>query len=147
MKDLFIRISQKISDAMGHPYVFAMAVAAIVFWAMTGPAMGFSEYWQLVVNTGTTIVTFLMVFLIQNTQNRDTAALHLKLNEIIRAQEGAHLSLLDIEKLDEEEFQAFRRMYDRMAAEGRARLDAGDTDQDCPDMSMKPLQEELQKAA
>lgn len=145
MKDMFVRISQKIAAATGHPFVFMMAVAGIVIWAMLGPIFHYSENWQLVVNTVTTIITFLMVFLIQNTQNRDTAALHLKLNEIIRAKEGAHLSLLDIENLNEEEFQAFRRMYSKLAEEGRAKLDAGESDQDCPDTTMRPLKEEMEK--
>src|SRR6478735_9107051 len=145
--DVFTRFTTATARVLGHAWVFSAAVAVLVVWACTGPLLKFSDTWQLVINTSTTIITFLMVFLIQNTQNRDTAALHLKLNEIIRAKKGAHLSLLDIEKLDEDEFQAFRRMYDKLAEQGRAKLDAGESDQDCPDTTMKPLQEELSNVA
>src|SRR5437762_12930205 len=91
------------AHAAGHPFAFLAAVVIIVGWAVTGPLFGFSDTWQLVINTGTTIVTFLMVFLIQNTQNRDSAAVQLKLDELIRALEGAHNELLDLEDGTEEE--------------------------------------------
>ncbi len=111
------------SRIAGAPKVFAGAVAIIVLWAATGPLFGFSDTWQLVINTGTTIVTFLMVFLIQNTQNRDSIALHLKMDEIIRAVEGAHNALLDLEELDEAQLSRIRDRYERLAAEARVDLD------------------------
>jgi low affinity Fe/Cu permease len=102
----------------------------LVVWLVTGPIFGFSDTWQLVINTGTTIVTFLMVFLIQNTQNRDTEALHIKLDELIRATQGAHNALLDLEELEQRELDEFRERYAslaRLARQQRAR-GAGDTD-------------------
>ncbi len=139
VKDLFVRISQRIAEAAGHPAVFIGAVSLIVLWGASGPIFGFSDTWQLIVNTSTTIITFLMVFLIQSTQNRDSEALHLKLDELIRATEGAHLALIDIEKLDEDEFQAFRRMYDTIAKNAKERLNHGGTDINCPDIKIADL--------
>jgi low affinity Fe/Cu permease len=103
----------------GRPRVFAMAVGIIVIWGVTGPIFKFSDTWQLVVNTGTTIITFLMVFLIQNTQNRDTEAMQIKLDELIRATQGAHNALLDLEELDEAELDEFRTRYERLAQTAR----------------------------
>ena len=107
----------------GRPVTFTLAVTVIIIWAITGPIFGFSDTWQLVINTGTTIVTFLMVFLIQNTQNRDTEALQVKLDELIRAIEGAHNALLDLEELDEEDLHRIRGCYERLATEARDSLD------------------------
>ncbi len=135
----FIKISQRIAELTGHPYAFLGAVAVILIWAGSGPLFGFSDTWQLVINTGTTIITFLMVFLIQSTQNRDTEALHLKLDELIRATNGAHLVLMDIEKLEEEDFQAFRNVYNSIASEAREKLEMGQLDINCPDISMEHL--------
>lgn len=115
----------------GHPFAFVVAVAVIVIWAVTGPLFGFSDTWQLVINTGTTIVTFLMVFLIQNTQNRDTGAIQTKLDELIRAIEGAHNGLLDLEELDEEEIEHIRRDYRKLAEEARKAIAQGLRDTDC----------------
>src|SRR5262245_22319055 len=103
----------------GRPLVAVAAVALIVVWAITGPFFDFSETWQLVVNTGTTIITFLMVFLIQNTQDRDTAAIQVKLDELIRATAGAHNALLDIEELEEEKLHEFRTKYEQLARSAR----------------------------
>lgn len=117
----------------GRPRVFALAVAVVVVWLVTGPAFGFSDTWQLVINTGTTIVTFLMVFLIQNTQNRDTAAIQVKLDELIRVTSGAHNALLDLEELEEETLERFRRRYEALAREARTELSRGRSDTDTPE--------------
>lgn len=122
------------SRVTGRPVAFAIAVAVIVVWAVTGPVFGFSDTWQLVINTGTTIVTFLMVFLIQNTQNRDSEAIHVKLDELIRASEGAHTALLDLEELEEAELDRIRRDYGKLAEQARADLRAGLKDTGVPDV-------------
>jgi len=101
--------------ATGRPAAFILALAVVLAWAITGPLFNFSDTWQLVINTGTTIVTFLMVFLIQSTQNRDTAAVQLKLDELIRATQGAHNTLLDLEQLDEAELDRIRKLYAQLA--------------------------------
>jgi low affinity Fe/Cu permease len=108
-----------------------LAVTVIVLWAITGPVFGFNDTWQLVINTATTIVTFLMVFLIQNTQNRDTGAMQTKLDELIRAIEGAHNALLDLEELDEEEIEHIRRDYRKLARVARDAIKKGEKDTDC----------------
>nr|WP_041657110.1 low affinity iron permease family protein [Azoarcus sp. KH32C] len=117
----------------GRPPVFAIAVLIIVVWVVTGPLFGFSDTWQLVINTGTTIVTFLMVFLIQNTQNRDTEAIQVKLDELIRATKGAHNALLDLEELEEEDLDAFRKRYETLAGDARAELRRGTEDTGTPE--------------
>jgi low affinity Fe/Cu permease len=117
----------------GRPRVFTLAVGTILVWVLTGPLFGFSDTWQLVINTGTTIVTFLMVFLIQNTQNRDTEAIQLKLDELIRATQGAHNALLDLEELEEERLDAFKARYQALALAARSRLAQGDSDTDTPE--------------
>jgi low affinity Fe/Cu permease len=110
-----------------------LAVAVIAAWLVTGPLFGFSDTWQLVINTGTTIVTFLMVFLIQNTQNRDTEAIQVKLDELIRSIDGAHLALLDLEELDAESLDAFRVRYEALARAARADLERGRRDTGTPE--------------
>jgi len=117
----------------GKPRVFVFAVLVVVAWMVTGPMFHFSDTWQLVINTGTTIVTFLMVFLIQNTQNRDTEAIQLKLDELIRATRGAHNALLDLEELEEEQLEAFRRRYQALASTARADVDQGAEDTGTPE--------------
>jgi len=114
----------------GRPITFALAVTAIVIWAVTGPLFHFSDTWQLVINTSTTIVTFLMVFLIQNTQDRDTQALHVKLDELIRATQGAHNALLALEELDEGQLNRLRTEYESLGrtAQGAVEMGRGDTD-------------------
>ena len=128
----FTRFAKKTAQLSGRPAAFCLALATIVAWLVTGPIFGFSDTWQLVINTGTTIVTFLMVFLIQNTQNRDTAALHIKLDELIRVSRG-HNALMDLEELEEAEIEMFRRKYEAMAALARRRMDEGADDTDSPE--------------
>ena len=117
----------------GRPRVFAMAVGVIAVWIVTGPIFHFSDTWQLVINTGTTIITFLMVFLIQNTQNRDTEAIQVKLDELIRATKGAHNALLDLEELEEERLDAFRAKYQALASAARTELSQGIEDTGTPE--------------
>jgi low affinity Fe/Cu permease len=124
----YSRFAKRAAYVCGRPNVFALAVAIIVVWAVTGPLFGFSDTWQLVINTGTTIVTFLMVFLIQNTQTRDTEAMQLKLDEIIRATHGAHNALLDLEELEDDRLEKFRRRYEALARAARAHADVDDPD-------------------
>jgi low affinity Fe/Cu permease len=110
-----------------------VAVGIILGWLATGPLFGFSDTWQLVINTGTTIITFLMVFLIQNTQNRDTAAIQVKLDELIRATQGAHNALLDLEELEEKDLEAFRARYEKLASAARRMVAKGGDDLDSPE--------------
>jgi low affinity Fe/Cu permease len=130
----FTRFAKCISRATGRPLAFTLAALLIVAWAASGPLFGFSDGWQLTINTGTTIVTFLMVFIIQHTQNRDTAAIQLKLDELIRATEGAHNALLDLEELDEERLLEYLRLYEQLAREARERLRRGRLDTGSPDL-------------
>ena len=123
------------SWATGHPLAFVSAFAIIVVWAVSGPMFGYSDTWQLVINTGTTIVTFLVVFLIQNTQNRDTHALQIKLDELLRVTKGAHNALIDLEELTDEELELIRRRYFDLAEEGRERLRSGRKDTGAPSIN------------
>jgi low affinity Fe/Cu permease len=117
----FSRFSKWTAHATGRPITFAAAVALIVVWALTGPLFGFSDTWQLVINTTTTIVTFLMVFLIQSTQNRDSEAMQVKLDEIIRTIGHAKNELLDLEELEEKDLDEIKRSYEALAEKARAR--------------------------
>lgn len=130
----FTRFAKWTAHMSGRPATFVLAVLVILAWAVSGPIFGFSDTWQLVINTGTTIVTFLMVFLIQNTQNRDTAALQVKLDEVIRALEGAHNALLDLEELDDKQLDRIRDNYERLAKAARKDLKQGITDTDTHDV-------------
>jgi low affinity Fe/Cu permease len=130
----FDHFSKWAARAAGRPITFAMAVAIIAVWLVTGPLFGFSDTWQLVINTSTTIVTFLMVFLIQSTQNRDAIAIQVKLDELIRALEGAHNALLDLEQLGEEELTKIRGSYERLAELAREELRQGRTDVGRPEV-------------
>jgi low affinity Fe/Cu permease len=118
----FTRAAKWASRTSGRPITFTIAVAIILIWAVTGPIFKFSDTWQLVINTGTTIITFLMVFLIQNTQNRDTEALQIKLDELIRAVESAHNAMLDLEELDDDELDDIRKDYLDLAKTARHEL-------------------------
>ena len=128
------------SRAAGRPYAFVLAVSIIAVWAITGPLFGFSDTWQLVINTGTTIITFLMVFLIQNTQNRDSEAVQIKLDEIIRALEGAHNALLDLEELDDELLDKMRLRYRNLAKKAREDISAGGRDIGCEELEEEMIE-------
>ena len=135
------------AHATGQPAAFLAAAAVVVAWAVTGPVFGYSDTWQLVINTGTTIVTFLMVFLIQHTQNRDTAALQVKLDELIRATKGAHIALLDLEELEEAELEKIRANYRRLACDAREHLRRGSADTECPEVEQVGVKEESRSSA
>ena len=111
----FSHFASKVAHFTGRPICFFGAAGIVVVWALSGPFLGFSDLWQLTINTGTTIITFMMVFLIQTTQNRDTAAIQIKLDELIRATKAAHNSLLDLEELSEDELEVFRQRYVELA--------------------------------
>lgn len=134
---LFTRFAKWIARATGRPVAFGVALSVILTWGITGPIFGFSDTWQLIINTGTTIVTFLMVFLIQNTQNRDTEAMQVKLDELIRVTRGAHVALLDLEELDEKELDEIRKDYEDLAQKARVGLKKGRPDTNAPPVSRK----------
>jgi low affinity Fe/Cu permease len=115
----FTRVAKWAARFTGRSACFGLAVFVILAWLVSGPMFGFSDTWQLVINTGTTIITFLMVFLIQNTQNRDTEAIQIKLDELIRATQGANNRLLDLEELEDRELEEFRDRYEALAEEAR----------------------------
>jgi low affinity Fe/Cu permease len=130
----FIRVAKWASRTAGRPGTFTLAVAVILLWAITEPIFHFSDTWQLVINTSTTIITFLMVFLIQNTQNRDTQALQIKLDELLRSMESAHTVLLDLEELDDEELDDIRKDYLALARKAREALRHGKKDTGVPQL-------------
>lgn len=123
MEKWFTRFANRIACISGHPATFIIAFLSIVIWFAVGPFVDYSDTWQLTVNTGTTIITFLMVFLIQNTQNRDTEALQIKLDELIRATRTARNSLLDLEKSSEEDLDAVRKEFEKLAEKARNKKD------------------------
>jgi low affinity Fe/Cu permease len=114
MKNLFRKFAQTTSQAVGSSWSFILAVIVIIVWAITGPMFHYSDTWQLVINTGTTIITFLMVFLIQNTQNRDALAIHLKLDELIRGVKGARTHLVELESLSDDELERLQEQFKRL---------------------------------
>jgi low affinity Fe/Cu permease len=118
----FGRLARLTAHAMGQPAAFGTALAIIILWAISGPIFGFSDTWQLIINTGTTIITFLMVFIIQNTQNRDAEAMHIKLDELIRAMDQAQNALLNLEELEEDDLERIRADYLRLAERARVKL-------------------------
>lgn len=117
MNEMFRKFAQTTSAVVGSSWAFITAVLIVVVWAFTGPLFGFSDTWQLVINTGTTIITFLMVFLIQNTQNRDAKAIHIKLDELIKAVSGARTGLVDLEELSDEELERLKKEFRRLHRE------------------------------
>lgn len=129
----YATFAKRTARVTGRSHVFATAVGVIGAWLVTGPFFHFSDTWQLVINTGTTIITFLMVFLIQNTQIRDTEAIQLKLDELIRATQGAHNALLDLEELEEENLSVFKAKYQALAQQARCQLLQGDLDTGTPE--------------
>ncbi|MDI1253623.1 low affinity iron permease family protein [Thermomonas sp.] len=126
----FTRFANAASRFTGSPASFILAITVVVLWVVSGPIFKFSNTWQLVINTGTTIITFLMVFLIQNSQNRDSKALQIKLDELIRATKGAHNTLLDLEELEEGELQTLKNRYEALAKRARAGRPKDDNDED-----------------
>ena len=130
----FLRFSKRLSILTGKAGTFTIAVTLVIGWALTGPIFSFSDTWQLAINTSTTIITFLMVFLIQNTQNRDTEAIQLKLDEIIRSTSGAHNALLNLEDLTEKELDIFKSRYVKLALAARDELKKGLLDTGSPEL-------------
>jgi low affinity Fe/Cu permease len=126
---LFTLFANHTAKAAGHHLTFLLAVLIIATWAVTGPVFGFSDTWQLIINTGTTIVTFLMVFLIQNTQNRDSTALHLKIDEIIRALDTARNSVLNLEDLEDKELETIHQRYKALAEKAQDALERDDVEE------------------
>ena len=127
------RFAKAIAHVSGKPKTFSVAVGVIAVWLITGPIFAYSDTWQLGINTGTTIITFLMVFLIQNTQNRDTQAIQVKLDELIRSTQGAHYALLYLEELEQDDLDEFRTRYQALAAAARVELDLGAQDTGSPE--------------
>ena len=138
MDRVFTRIASAIASIAGKPLAFVAALLVIAVWAVSGPVFQWSDTWQLVVNTGTTIVTFLMVFLIQNSQNRDSRALQIKLDELIRATRGAHNALLDLEELEESELDEFRERYIALARTARECHDGAEEERGTPEIEQPP---------
>ena len=132
---VFTRCAKATSRATGRPWAFIVACALIVVWLISGPYFRYSDTWQLVINTSTTIITFLMVFLIQSTQNRDAEALQVKLDELLRVTVGAHNALLDLEELEEHELDRIRARYTQLAERARQDLRRGGTDTDAPEVT------------
>ena len=136
---LFHQFARASARTTGHPLAFGLALGLLVLWILTGPIFRFSDTWQLIINTATSVATFLMVFLIQNTQNRDNEALQLKLDELIRANRAAHNALLDIEELCERELDAIKSGYERLAGDARRSLRNGETDLGLPFLTPSPF--------
>ena len=130
----FSRFAKWSARQSARPMSFVLAVALIVGWLLSGFLFDFSDTWQLIINTSTTIITFLMVFVIQNTQNRDTEAIQIKLDELIRSTQGAHNALLDLEELDEEMLDKFHDQYEKLAFESRQAIKDGGEDVDTPEI-------------
>jgi low affinity Fe/Cu permease len=144
-RNFFLCFAKAISEWTGSATAFCLATGFVLLWGVTGPLFQFSDTWQLVINTVTGIVTFLMVFLIQNAQNRDSKAMQLKLDELLRCTEGAHTVLLDLEELNDKELKAICLKYQKIASEARHRLRTGGDDTNIPDVEIHGHHEEKDK--
>jgi len=136
-RSLFARCAKATARWAGRPIAFLLACAVVLAWLASGPFFGFSDTWQLVINTGTTIVTFLMVFLIQNTQYRDSEAVQVKLDELLRVARGAHNTLLDLEEMEDHELDKMQKLYQDIAQKAREKLRRGETDTGVPALGPK----------
>ncbi len=132
MNEIFRKLAHKASEAAGTAWAFILAASVVLVWALTGPLFGFSNTWQLVINTGTTVLTFLMVFLIQNTQNRETRAIHLKLDELIWSIRGARNAMVNIEDLSDEELARLRQEFQRSSMQSGVEAQTAGTSLDGP---------------
>ena len=130
----FTRFAKRTSKITGRPVTFLVAISLVLLWMVTGPVFDYSDTWQLAINTSTTVITFLMVFLIQSTQNRDAQAVQVKLDELIRVTKGAHTALLDLEELEEEDLDRIRASYETLARKARAGLHQGAPDTGSPEV-------------
>jgi low affinity Fe/Cu permease len=134
-RSVFTRLAKGVSRWSGRPSAFLLALGVVVAWVVTGPIFHYSDTWQLAINTGTTIVTFLMVFLIQNTQYRDAEAVQVKLDELLRSTRGAHNALLDLEELEDQELDEIRGRYAELATRAREQLRRGEGDTGTPEVA------------
>jgi low affinity Fe/Cu permease len=134
----FANFAQWVSHVTGRPVTFLTAIAIILMWAIMGPFVGYSDTWQLVINTATTIITFLMVFVIQNTQNRDTAAMHIKIDELIRVTRNARNVLLDLEELDDKTLELLRKDYEKLARKAKSHTSAPIRAEEVPEKPASP---------
>ncbi len=133
--NIFGNFAASSARVLGSVTAFVAAIGVVVLWAVTGSLFGYSDTWQLVINTGTTIVTFLMVFLVQNTQNRDSAAIQLKLDELVRSTPRAHNAMLDLDQLSPEDIDQIRRLYENLGKKARQNRARGSSDTGCPDVT------------
>ncbi|MBS1963221.1 MAG: low affinity iron permease family protein [Bdellovibrionales bacterium] len=138
MKDFFRKFAAAVANAVGHPLAFIGALLIVIVWATTGPVFHYSDTWQLVINTGTTIVTFLIVFLIQNAQNRDSKAIHLKLNELLKAVHGARTELVDLEEMSDEDLESLHAEFKKIHDELHAHVERRGLDPKKPKQSRNP---------
>lgn len=146
LNDLFSHFSKMMSDIVGHSLTFTIAVILIFIWLFSGPFFNFSDTWQLIINTSTTIVTFLIVFLLQHTQNRDTMAVHLKLDEIIRSMENAHNELVKIEELSDDELKSILKNYEKLASDIKHKMKHGNCDDiGCPEVVIRRIKDQNKK--